>query len=88
MISNALVGNRLSGFEVGSGDCGMLCCQEGKLPMTCLGMPLGFGFKAITVWNKVLERMEKRLAGWKKIISLKGGRITLINSTLSNLTTL
>ena len=31
--------------------------------------------------------MERRLAGWKCLYLFKGGRVTLIKSTLSNLTT-
>lgn len=33
----------------------------------------------------MIERFESRLAGWKKLS--KGGRLTLIKSTLSNLPT-
>lgn len=32
-----------------------------------------------------MERMEKQLAGWKRMYFSKGGRVALINSTLSNL---
>jgi hypothetical protein len=31
--------------------------------------------------------MEQRLTGWKKLYLSKGGRVTLVNSTLSNLPT-
>jgi hypothetical protein len=39
------------------------------------------------MWNGVTEQMEQRLAGWKKIYLSKGGRLSLIKSTLSNLPT-
>ena len=41
----------------------ILCCWIGKLPMTYLGMPLGSNFKALSIWNPIIEKMEKRLAG-------------------------
>jgi hypothetical protein len=34
-----------------------------------------------------MEKMEKRLAGWKRMYLSKGGRLALIKSTLSNLPT-
>ena len=44
-------------------------------------------FKEKFVWTFVLEKMERRLAGWKKVYLSKGGQVTLIKSTLSNLPT-
>jgi hypothetical protein len=44
-------------------------------------------FKLGAIWDGVIERMEKRLASWKKIYLSKGGRLTLIKSTLSSLPT-
>jgi len=28
------------------------------LPMTYLGLPLGFSFKSISIWNGVIEKVE------------------------------
>ena len=55
--------------------------------MKYLGLPLGAKFKDKTIWNPILEKMERRLAGWKRLYLSKGGRVTLIKSTLSNLPT-
>jgi hypothetical protein len=44
-------------------------------------------YKDSNIWNSIIEKMEKRLAGWKRLYLSKGGRVTLINSTLSNLPT-
>ena len=65
----------------------ILGCQIGSLPMTYLGMPLGASHKSPNVWNPILERIERKLAGWKKLYLSKGGRLTLLKSTLSSLPT-
>ena len=65
----------------------ILCCKVGALPMTYLGMPLGSSFKASSVWNPILENIERKLAGWQKLYLSKGGRLTLLKSTLSSLPT-
>ena len=41
----------------------ILSCRLGTLPMTYLGMPLGSSFKALGVWNPIIEKVERRLAG-------------------------
>ena len=65
----------------------ILGCQTSTLPMKYLGLPLGAKFKSLDIWNPIVEKMERRLAGWKQIYLSKGGRLTLIKSTLSNLPT-
>ena len=55
--------------------------------MKYLGLPLGAKFKDKSIWNPILEKMERRLEGWKRLYLSKGGRVTLIKSTLSNLLT-
>ena len=60
-------------------------CREGSLPSTYLGMPLGALFKSVTVWDGVEEHFHRRLVMWKRQYLSKGGRATLIQSTLSNL---
>ena len=59
--------------------------KVGKLPSTYLGMSLGAPFKCVAAWDGIEERFRKRLAMWKRQYISKGGRITLIRSTLSNL---
>jgi hypothetical protein len=65
----------------------ILCCRVCTLPLTYLGMPLGASFKALAVWTPILEKIQRRLSGWKKKYLLKGGRLTLLKSTLSSLPT-
>ena len=64
-----------------------LGCKRGSLPMKYLGLPLGAKWKDRAVWNPIIEKMERRLVGWEKLYLSKGGRLTLIKSTLSNLLT-
>ena len=57
------------------------------MPLKCLGLPLGAKFKDLSVWNPILERMERRLVDWKRMYLSKGGKVTLIKSSLSSLPT-
>ena len=65
----------------------ILCCKVGCLPMSYLGIPLGAHYKDSSIWNPIMERMEKKLTGWKQLYLSKGGRLTLLKSTLSSLPT-
>jgi len=65
----------------------ILGCRIGTLPMTYLGMLLGDTHKFPTIWNPMLEKTERKLAGWKKLYLSKGGRLTFLKSTLSCLPT-
>ena len=45
----------------------LLGCRLSSLPMKYLDLPLSDKFKERTVWNSILERLERRLAGWKQL---------------------
>lgn len=62
-------------------------CKVAFFPTSYLGLALGAPSNSTAIWNPVIERFERRLAGWKRQILSKGGRLTLIRSTLSNLPT-
>ncbi|RVW34547.1 Transposon TX1 uncharacterized 149 kDa protein [Vitis vinifera] len=47
---------------------------------TISGLPLGGNPKTIGFWDPVVERISRRLDGWKKAYLSLGGRITLIQS--------
>ena len=62
-----------------------LGCRVGRLPSTYLWLPLGVAHKSVVVWDCIEEGMRKRLACWKRNYISKGGRVTLIKSTLASL---
>jgi hypothetical protein len=62
-------------------------CKIAQLPMSYLGMPLGTKFKSKSIWDPILEKMERKLSGWQRMYLSKGSRVTLIKSTLSSLPT-
>ena len=61
----------------------ILQCRVGSLPMIYFGMPLGTLYKTTSIWNPILERMEKKLLGWKRLYLSKDGRLTLYFSCYS-----
>ena len=62
-----------------------LGCKVGGLLSCYLGLPLGAPFKSMAVWDGVEERFHRRLEIWKRQYISKGGTLTLIQSTLSNM---
>ena len=65
----------------------ILGCRVGTLPMSYLGMPLGASHKSLSIWSPILEKIEQKLAEWKKLYLSKEGRLTLLKSTLSSIPT-
>ena len=65
----------------------MLGCRQSFLPLKYLSLLLGATYKEKLIWNPVLEKMERHLAGWKWMYLSKGGKLTLIKSTISSLPT-
>ena len=66
--------------------------QSSQVTLDLFGLPLGATFKAKEIYQKkkkfgigVLEKMERQLAGWKRLYLSTRGRITLLKSTLSSL---
>ena len=50
----------------------VLGCKQGSLPLKYLGLPLGANSKDKSIWNPILEKMERKLAGWKRLYLSKG----------------
>ena len=60
----------------------ILGCGVESLPLTYLGLPLGATHRDPSIWERVIVKMEAKLAGWKRMYLSKGGRLTLIKSIL------
>ena len=73
---------RVDNIDVLAWDMG---CKVGRLPSTYLSLPLGALCKSVAICNRVEERFCRRLDIWKRQYILKGGRLTLIHSTLSSM---
>jgi hypothetical protein len=58
-----------------------------SLPTKYLGLLLDAPLKAKFICDIIIEKMERTLVGWKRPYLSKGGRVTLIKNTLSNLPT-
>ncbi|KAF5183226.1 Alpha-galactosidase, partial [Thalictrum thalictroides] len=40
-------------------------CVQGKVPSTCLGMPLGCTYKNKSAWDPIVDIVNRRLDCWK-----------------------
>jgi hypothetical protein len=44
--------------------------------MKYLGLPLRVSYKAKSIWDSIIEKIERRLVGWKRLCLSKGDKIT------------
>ena len=56
--------------------------QEG---IKYLGLPLGGNPMSVEFWRPIIEKVVKRLDGWKKGFLSRGGRVTLIQLVLASM---
>jgi hypothetical protein len=77
----------IGNFNNLEGLASILGYRVSSLSMKYLGLPLGASFKAKSKWDSIIEKIEHCLARWKMMYLSKGGRLTFIKSTLSNLPT-
>ena len=64
-----------------------LNCSVLSLPVKYLGIPLGANPKRLETWRPIIDRIKKKLNGWKISILSKAGKLSLIKSVLNNLPT-
>ncbi|XP_026428975.1 uncharacterized protein LOC113324891 [Papaver somniferum] len=65
-------------------DCAeILSCTIETLPIKYLGMPVGATCNTRIIWDVVIEKVQKRLAPWRRKFFNKAGRLFLIKSTLA-----
>jgi hypothetical protein len=60
-------------------------CPIKNFPMSYLGVPIDHKTLSISQWAKTEEKFEKKLRVWQGRYLSLGGRLTLINSSLSNI---
>ena len=63
----------------------MLGCTISNWHLMYLGLPLGGNPKSISFWDPVIDRVSRRLDGWKKGFFITRGGGTLILSCLSHI---
>ncbi len=61
-----------------------LGCPIGSFPITYLGFPLAPKALHKPDYLPLIEKISKRLAGWKGSLLSRGGRLVLLNSVLSS----
>lgn len=63
----------------------LLTCNQASFPIQYLGMPLMVTNPGRTQFLPLIEKLEKKLAGWKGKLISRGGRLQLVNSVLSSI---
>lgn len=58
-------------------------CLSASLPITYLGIPLGANPRKITTWRPIIEKVEKKLSGWRSHLLSKTGKLVLIKTILN-----
>ncbi|XVF04129.1 hypothetical protein REPUB_Repub05bG0055500 [Reevesia pubescens] len=78
--------NQVSTSSLESFDCDFKVLKDQSiLPTQYLGLPLGFNYNSVALWQPVIEKFEKRLVSWKSSLLSIAGRLTLIKAVLCSL---
>ncbi|XP_078150208.1 uncharacterized protein LOC144545516 [Carex rostrata] len=82
MQKSELIITGITTQEIGS-KAVIMGCKPSKFPMKYLGMPLSNKKLDKSQYQPLITKMEKILSTWKASLLSIGGRVTLINATLS-----
>ena len=63
----------------------LLDCAVSEWLLSYLGLPLSGYPNSSSFWDLMIDRFSRRLDGWKKVFLSFGGRMTLIQSSLSHI---
>lgn len=64
---------------------GTLGCKMTSLPTSYLGLPLGAKYISKSIWDPVIDRLERRMSSWKVHYFCRGGKLVLVRSVLLSL---
>lgn len=59
--------------------------QRAQLPIRYLGLPLSSGHILLVAWSPIIDRFEKRFAGWRDKLLSRSGHLILIRSVLQSI---
>jgi hypothetical protein len=61
----------------------VLHCKHGRLPFLYLGLPIYGDPRKIVFWYPLVDRIKRRLSGWKSCNLSIGGRLILLKFVMS-----
>ncbi|XP_058724457.1 uncharacterized mitochondrial protein AtMg01250-like [Vicia villosa] len=83
MWKSKLYGVGLDQYFLEAVSC-FLCCKLDKIPFKFLGVTVGGNPRSVSFWNLIMENLRAKLSPWIGRILSIGGRVTLINSVITN----
>ncbi|KAJ4789773.1 RNA-directed DNA polymerase (reverse transcriptase)-related family protein [Rhynchospora pubera] len=63
----------------------ILNCDMAQLPLSYLGLPLTTNRPTRDVYHQLIEKIERKLAGWKNKLLSRAGRLTLVTSVMTSI---
>lgn len=62
-----------------------LACKTGLLPLKFHALNIGGKLRRVSFWKPIIECIKARLSSWKDMLLSIRGRVTLINSVITNI---